>query len=379
MDSHSVRPITVGTKDRNYNVSRNFMDAPVPGVTYGRRGDWLKIPDYALFRLFGHLNPVLHNLEYGSRGFDLLHFFNAASLGNTPWVSTFETSIPRWADTVAWGHRFGVKLLARDACRRLIAMCDAARADQFALLEAQPDLAEKVAAKVTVLHPPQAPLVDAPKAGPTDTIRMMIVGKDFFRKGGGEILRALDRVLEDGLPFHLTIVSTLEHGDYASKTTEADVAEAKRVIAKWPDQITYHYRLPNPEVLDLFRTSHVGLLPTWGETYGYSVLEAQAAGCPALTTDLRALPEINDDNCGWMIEMPKTRLRDGVLGTAAERAAFSRQLGEGIEARLREMAADPASIAAKGANAFKRLRAHHDPVTHATRLREIYDEALRPA
>ena len=45
----------------------------------------------------------------------------------------------------------------------------------------------------------------------------------------------------------------------------------------------------------------VGLLPTWAESYGYSVLEMQACGLPVVTTNIRALPETNV--CGWKVKL----------------------------------------------------------------------------
>ena len=42
--------------------------------------------------------------DYGLNNVDLIHFFNAISYSNTPWVSTFETIIPRFRDTLKCHH-----------------------------------------------------------------------------------------------------------------------------------------------------------------------------------------------------------------------------------------------------------------------------------
>jgi len=49
----------------------------------------------------------------------------------------------------------------------------------------------------------------------------------------------------------------------------------------------------------------LALLPTCAETHGDVVLEAQANGCPVITTDIRTLPEINPSEIGYLIEVPK--------------------------------------------------------------------------
>ncbi|MET0247260.1 MAG: glycosyltransferase [Sphingomonas sp.] len=129
-------------------------------------------------------------------------------------------------------------------------------------------------------------------------------------------------------------------------------------------------------MLDLMRSSHVGLLPTWADTYGYSVLEAQAAGCPVITTDIRALPEINDDRQGWMIPVPRDDRGNGLLATAEARRRFSEVLEAGLEQAVDTILADPASIATKGALALRRIATLHSPQRHGEVLREIYDQAL---
>lgn len=369
-------PITIGTVQRDYNATRNILSSLTEGVVQVRAGNAFRYPNYALFKAFGYIDPLLGNLHWSRRECDLLHFFNMASLGRTPWVTTFETAAPRWQERRPGAIRFGLKLLAGDPCKRLIAMSGCAADYQRAFLADYPDMAGAILSKMTVLHPPQRALVEAAPPAPTEAIRFTLVGADFFRKGGREILRAFDRLLGEGAPVRLSIVSTMAIDDYATRATADDLAEAHRLIAKWPDAIEHFTRLPNDQVLALFQRTNVALLPTWADTYGYSVLEAQAAGCPVLTTDIRALPEVNDAQTGWVIPVPKNDRGNGVLGSAAERARFADVLEAGIEAALREIIADPASIAVKGAASLAQIRANHDPLAHGRRLLEIYREAL---
>lgn len=367
--------IRIGTVQRDYNATRNILSSPIDGAERVRAGNGFRYPNYALYRTFGYIDPLLGNLHWARRDCDVLHFFNMASLGKTPWVTTFETAAPRWQERRPGAIRWGLGLLAGRPCRRLIAMSQCAAEFQRAFLADYPDMAGEILPKMTVLHPPQRALADAAPPAPEGDIRFTIVGADFFRKGGLEILRAFDRLLGEGAPIRLSIVSTMAIGDYATKATADDLAEAHRLIGKW-DAIEHFTKLPNEQVLALFQRTNVALLPTWADTYGYSVLEAQAAGCPALTTDIRALPEINSAETGWVIPVPKNDRGNGVLGTPAERKRFSELLEVGIEKALREIIADPASIAVKGAASLAQIRANHDPVAHGKRLLEIYREAL---
>lgn len=129
-------------------------------------------------------------------------------------------------------------------------------------------------------------------------------------------------------------------------------------------------------MLDLLKNADVGLLPTWADTYGLSVLEAQAAGCPVITTDVRALPEINNNRVGWLIRVPKDALGEAVYTTAEDREVLSQVIEAGLENIIRSIAADPSMIAVKGQAALERIRAEHDPQAYADKLRQIYHNAL---
>jgi glycosyltransferase involved in cell wall biosynthesis len=124
------------------------------------------------------------------------------------------------------------------------------------------------------------------------------------------------------------------------------------------------------------KTCDVGLLPTYADTYGLSVLEAQACGLPVITTDVRALPEINNADVGWLIRVPKNELGEALYSTLEERERLSLQIQSGLEAIVRNIVADPSVIYIKALKSLERIREMHDPTVYAQKLREIYQEAL---
>ena len=138
----------------------------------------------------------------------------------------------------------------------------------------------------------------------------------------------------------------------------------------------YYQELTNSEVLEILKTADVGLLPTWADTYGLSVLEAQASGCPVITTDVRALPEINNNRVGWLIRVPKDELGEAIYTTTEDRQKLSQQIQAGLENTIRSIIADPSVIAIKGQAALERIRVEHSPEDYAERLRQIYRAAL---
>jgi len=208
-------------------------------------------------------------------------------------------------------------------------------------------------------------------------IRFVLVGAAFFRKGGRELFKAFQRLAgEEGMPIRLVVVSSLRVEPYAAHETEADINWARQIIAEKPHWLEYYKELPNNEVLELLKNADVGLLPTWADTYGLSVLEAQASGCPVITTNVRALPEINNNHVGWLIKVPKDELGEAIYATDEDRQKLSQSIQSGLESAIRSIVADPSVIALKGQAALDQIRAEHDPQAYAESLRQIYRAAL---
>lgn len=326
---------------------------------------------------------------------DLLHFFNGVSYGRTPWVSSFETILPRFSHLVTRHHgqeiahvspdaltRRGLEALAGRSCLAILPLSQSAALMQTDLLKDLPaEYAQPILDKMRVLHPPQEILVPEVKAreySPDNPIRFILVGAAFFRKGGREVLEVFERLVrQEKLPVRLIIVSSLRIEPYAAKETEADVAWAKAKIAENADWIEYYSALPNEDTLALMRTADVGMLPSYADTYGFSVLEAQASGLPVITTDIRALPEVNNPTVGWLIKVPKNALGEALYATVEEREVLSQSIRAGLEQSVRHIAADPGQIVVKGAAALDRIRKEHDPAAYADALRQIYGLAFQ--
>ncbi len=46
--------------------------------------------------VFSHFNLNNQFFDYGNLDVDLVHLFNGISYGRTPWVTSFETAVPRF-------------------------------------------------------------------------------------------------------------------------------------------------------------------------------------------------------------------------------------------------------------------------------------------
>src|SRR5690606_34137393 len=117
----------------------------------------------------------------------------------------------------------------------------------------------------------------------------------------------------------------------------------------------------NAEVMELFKVTDIALLPTYDDTYGYSVLEGQAFGCPVISTNVVALPEINNVEVGWLLELPLNEIGKADWRSAEGRQRVSLAIEDQLVEHLERIVSDPEQIRTKGAAALERIRAHHAP------------------
>ena len=344
-----------------------------------------------LFQTFD-LNNQFDDFELNK--VDILHFSNGVSYGRTPWVSHFETLIPRFSGTLTRYQgktkfplemtpllQRGFHALKSPSCKRIIAWSQAAAEFERDLLTELPfEDREVILNKMTVLHPPQELLVERPvdrRYNSSQPIRFGLVGDFFFRQGGKEILLAFDHLIkEEHAPIKLVLVSSLRLDTYAAQETEEDRNWAIKFIQENSDWIEHYQNIPHDQVMELMKGCDIGLLPTYADTYGLSLLEAQACGLPVISTDVRALPEINNTEVGWIIRVPKNDLGEALYSTAEERQRLSQQIQVGLESIVRSIVAEPSVIYTKAIKSVERIREMHDPTAYSQRLREIYREAL---
>ena len=166
----------------------------------------------------------------------------------------------------------------------------------------------------------------------------------------------------------MTIISNFSTDDYATNSKESEVFEVKQDLKKNKDWITVKTNISNKEVIDLLRVSHVSLMPTYADTYGYFVLESKASGCPIVTTDIRSLPEINNNESGWIIKVPKTKYGNGLLNTVSEKRRFSEIIEVELVKILTQIVQTPQIIRIKGDRAIQEIIQNHNPETIANEI-----------
>lgn len=388
----------VGYYGENYSSKRNIINI-VQHLDYVKVHDLNKVLVYVYNKLpnrsFDTNDMRFSFNDFNLNRVDILHFFNTVSFGKTPWITTFETILPRFRSTLSSHHgrkctysaliqekkiAKALEALSSASCKKLIAMSECNLSMQKEFLRHFPQYCSEIEHKLTCLHPPQEVFVndfDSKRLVLDEEIRFMFVGSSFFRKGGMEILEAFSELRRNnGYNVKLTLISSLTIDNYATKEKEEDVQTAKVMIQN-SDWIDYYRYLPNQKVLELMKASHVGLLPTYADTYGYSILEFQASGCPVISTDVRALPEINNNEIGWQIKIPKNYLGEAIYTTKEDRLEIGRAIKKGIKTAVLEIFENREIISNKANAAVKNIRNKHSPEEFSRRIAQLYHRALQ--
>lgn len=375
----------VGVPQSSYNIDRNILGSIPPWIRASRPVDPYRCISAGLYRLGGRLRHgwLFRFSEPFFPRPDLLHFFNSLASVRTPWVTTFEHRLPRWErhDESIDGSecRAGMDLILGDPCRGLVAFSDASRNVAFRDWESRfpRSEVEAAAAKVRVLLPPQRVVREPVERDPDRCPLLVFVGGDLYRKGGLQVLEALHRLRQRGIRrWELVMVGRLDSfGDYASRTDSSSRDAARALIHSMADCVVHHERMPGPQVLDLLCRADYYLFPTLADTFGYSALEAMACGAVVVSTNVRAMAEVVDDQVGRSIALPLDGDRDAhsLPGFDRTKAHLVDRL-EAVILELLEAGDEDRLRRARAATA--RLRSRHDPAAHAAAIDALYRRAL---
>jgi glycosyltransferase involved in cell wall biosynthesis len=114
----------------------------------------------------------------------------------------------------------------------------------------------------------------------------------------------------------------------------------------------------------------LGFLPTLADTFGYSVLEMQAADVPVVMTNVRVMAEINNTQCGWLCELPLNQ--DSREATLNENLQSCKGLLEKqLKSVLAEIFTYPDELSSKAINSYERIVKDYDPIKYGQMLEEI--------
>lgn len=315
----------------------------------------------------------------------VIHLFNEVACTAKRWVSTFETELPRVLPVPGLPKltnpelKKQLALVTAPQCVAIVAISEATRQIQLKLLKAFPEEAALITPKLHKLHPPQPVLYEGQRPAADDRLIFTFVGNEFYRKGGAEIVLAFTELVDEGVISAETVQVNLTgnlnhrynfaHGRYQDE--DHFYQQIEELLGSY-NIFTHVESRPNNELIELFRRTHVGLLPTWQDTYGFSVLEMQACGCPVISTNVRALPEINPAEAGWIIQCPLNDMFELTVNAAADKVALRKLIVSQLKSSIRDIVENRESVTSRSGGALKRIKDMHDPVRFKEKLNAIY-------
>lgn len=332
-----------------------------------------------------YAHPIIFSYQNKSlKEIDVVHTFNRVCDVNTNWVVTVEKTLPVYFYIESnlncqEMHRKMLPLL-EDTCLSLLTISEWAYKYQSNFLKRISSEEEYriLMAKTQVLYPPQQLLIekdwDKKFENISSEIRFLFVGRQMWRKGGVNVLKALVK-LSNQYPIKLTLIGKLncEFKEYIAD--KSCIKEVERILDENRSWIQYYSELSNNEVLGIMKKSHVGLLPTIGDTFGYSVLEMQAAGVPVITTNREALNEINSSEIGWLIDTKQILIKNGDDYGHYNREEIIK-LSDYIDSVLPSIIIDifqnPDCIRKKAVKCIEKISRQHSPEKYGKAISEIY-------
>lgn len=347
-------------------------------------------------RNFAPLNKISAKIEgitifnpFPLQKFDLIHAFNRIPLERLPFIISYESHLPR-----AFGlehsryYRWMAETLAGTRCRSIVAISHYAKRQMLGQNRDFPwhdALAEKTIVRYPNLPVPaqafqQSISLDNP-------IHIVFIGNHFGRKGGPVAVRIAEMARDENFPLKIDLGSALEYGASSwVDPLQTDFFEPYlKKLSTLPRHLHYHGVLPNKKVLSLLQNAHFSLLPTFGDTFGFSALESMAHGTPMIATTQCALPEVVNTENG--ILLPLEQNNDGEWKHAGRKdrdtPAYAQLFRDEIERlaheayhQIKNMAQQPERYAAMRQAAWKTIKSHFDADAANVFWDDYYEQVL---
>lgn len=127
------------------------------------------------------------------------------------------------------------------------------------------------------------------KSRSRDTIKLLFIGKEWWRKGGDNVLAVAKSLHSAGHQVELTLVGCLP-------PSSEDIPSYVKCLG----YISKRTREGNEQLIKLLRESHFLFVPSRAEAFGIVFCEANAFGLPCLTSYVGGISTIIKDNINGM-------------------------------------------------------------------------------
>lgn len=173
------------------------------------------------------------------------------------------------------------KMLSSKHCKKIMPHCIASEKSVLKFFNTS-----KFKDKIETVYP-AIPAMNFKKKK-SNKIRLLFVSRLFHEKGGKETLEAFDILRKKYDNIELVMRCDVPQ-EYKQKygNDRIKFLEGKR---------------PRSEIFELYKESDIFVMPTYGDSFGFALVEAMSFGLPVISTDVFAIPEIIEDGKnGFMV------------------------------------------------------------------------------
>ena len=207
----------------------------------------------------------------------------------------------------------------------------------------------KAAEKIHIVHC-ALNMADFEASPPPDNRTLVCVGRLCPQKGQAQIPAAVASLRAEFPDLNVLLIGDGEsRAEVEAEIKRCGVSDAVRVLG-WK---------ANAEVCALLKDGRTLLLPSYAEGLPVVIMEAMALGRPVISTYIAGIPELLDEECGWIIP----------AGSEADL----------VEAMRAALEAPAGTLAEKGAEGRARIERDHDVDAEAAKLRALFDASTRGA
>ncbi len=227
-------------------------------------------------------------IKLGARA-DMYFTYGCLVVGLKPYCTYIETGVALYNYDLKIAQnplaRFIVSVLAtRRTCHRLIFLSEAGKKSFFASVS-YPRWARRILeAKSIVIYPVPIGKQDTVPKKFSGSLKLLFPGT-FYIKGGLEVAHAYERLARDYPSLSLTMITAL----HMLK------GEDREYLESLPGLTLVDAKLSEQEMIQMYSSHDIFVLPTYREGFGLVLIEGMAYGMPIITTDQYATSEMAID------------------------------------------------------------------------------------
>lgn len=168
-----------------------------------------------------------------------------------------------------------------------------------------------------------------PKEHPEENepAKICFVGRFSKEKGAELVIDIIPELMRKYPDLSFSIAgdsSQIENGK-----TYIDILRKRLEECCLQDRFLWHKHIPQPKLSDFYRRHNIFISPTLFESFGMSIVEAQACGLPVIVTKAGGTPEtLNDNHSGFLIPINDSKIFSEKLETLIKDNQLRMRMGQ---------------------------------------------------